>query len=298
MWNIKIDEVTMMQKQGIVAGLSILLLFLNCQKSQVTPLTLEKTVDNGQWIMLTPSDLTESAQHTQHALLFGKYVEGYNDFVLKAIDLVQATAMDGGGYFTGKDSIPTESPIGYPLQIFNRSLINPPRTTSYCSGSTYAIFIEAMNMILKDKASALDDVHYEALRMQEPDGGRREDGIKFWGHWNADGFGNHFALVQYSGIGEVLDPQNAQPGDFMNISWKSGYGHSVVFLGWYENSQGEKSVVYWSSQRGTNGMGDQVVSLKRIEDVKIVRIANPDQIFTFDINHPVNISVTGDPVTL
>lgn len=65
--------------------------------------------------------------------------------------------------------------------------------------------------------------------MQEPDGGRREDEIKFWGKWNDDGFGNHFALVQYSQMGTTIKPIHARPGDFMNISWKKGGGHSVVF---------------------------------------------------------------------
>ncbi len=72
----------------------------------------------------------------------------------------------------------------------------------------------------------------EAIRMQEPDGGRREDLIKFWGYWNADGFGTHFALVQYSRMGQEIRPAQLRPGDFVNISWKTGLGHSVIFLVW------------------------------------------------------------------
>ena len=98
---------------------------------------------------------------------------------------------------------------------------------------------------------------FEAMRMQELDGGRREDWVKFWGLWNADGPGCHYALVQYSGAGSEIAPIHARPGDFMNINWKSGLGHSVVFLGWHKDSEGKKHVLFWSSQMGTNGLGDQ-----------------------------------------
>jgi hypothetical protein len=255
------------------------------------------TKDNGKWLMLPKTALRKGAQHTAHARIFGKYVRGYNYYILEGIDFVQATAPDGGGYFTGIKAKPTESPIGYELKIFGKSLLDPPRPTSYCSGSTYSAFIEALNRIYgRCGLDSLDYEHYEALRMQEIDGGRREDGIKFWGHWNADGFGNHFALVQYSGIGIVIEPKNARPGDFMNISWKKGGGHSVIFLGWHKDKAGEKHVVYWSSQKGTNGLGDQIVGIDKIKSVKVVRLVKPDQIFHFNLNSPVNIKVPGDKI--
>jgi hypothetical protein len=137
----------------------------------------------------------------------------------------------------------------------------------------------------------------EALRMQEPDGGRREDGVKFWGHWNADGFGNHFALVQYSKMGERITPENARPGDFINISWKSGIGHSTVFLGWCLDAQGRKAVRFWSSQKGTNGIGDQVSALETIRAVCIVRVSRPMRIYSFDPKQEVREKkITGDVV--
>ena len=108
-------------------------------------------------------------------------------------------------------------------------MLAPTRTTSYCSGSSYAAFVEAMDRLLW---RPLDPARSELLRMQEPDGGRREDGTKAWGWWNADGFGCDFALVQYLGVGERIPVRDARPGDFMNVSWRSGLGHSVVFLGW------------------------------------------------------------------
>lgn len=278
--------------------ISISLVLTACVISENDRLSLTPTEDNGKWFILKKSDISHKAQHTKHAKTFGKYVKGYNYYVLKGIDKVQSTAMDGGGYFTGKDEKPTESPIGYKLKLFDKPLIDPPRKTSYCSGASFTALIEALNMIFPDGVDRLDSVRYEAMRMQEPDGGRREDGIKYWGHWNADGFGSHFALVQYSKMGEALKPQNARPGDFVNISWKSGLGHSVIFLGWYIDKNKEKYIVYWSSQRSTNGIGDQVVNLKKVKYVKIVRLTHPENLFDFDITTTVDMSIPGDEVEL
>ncbi len=262
------------------------------------------TVDDGTWFVLTAEQLPDPAQHTEHLQRYGQDIGGYNRLVLGGIDKVQAGAMDGGGYFIGIKADPPESPMGYALSLMDRPLLDPPRKTSYCSGATYTAFIEALNLRSQIQAEQADETpggeldpqRAEAMRMQEPDGGRREDGIKFWGHWNDDGFGSQFALVQYAQMGEAITPNRARPGDFMNISWTSGGGHSVVFLGWHEDAEGGKYLLYWSSQKGTNGMGDQLVSLERIRKVKIVRLTDPDRLFTFDPAQEVNHKVPGDPI--
>ncbi|CAN5436494.1 hypothetical protein BH09SUM1_BH09SUM1_17890 [soil metagenome] len=256
----------------------------------------QPTIDDGKMLLLTQQDLAAGPHHTQHEVIFSKYARGYNREVLAGVDKVQSSAMDGGGYFIGIKAQPTESPIGYDLALFDKPLLKAPRTTSYCSGSSYSAFIEGMNLIFPEKERALDETHYEAMRMQEPDGGRREDWVKFWGLWNADGFGSNFALVQYSGMGKDVTPAEARPGDFMNISWKSGNGHSVVFLGWYQDPAGEKKVLYWASQGGTNGLGDQMSPISKIQEVKIVRLTNPDAMMTFDPAKTVNKKVAGDQV--
>lgn len=271
--------------------LALFVSLLACQQN------VSKKIDGSQsWLILTDEDVAHGAHHLNHSETFAKYAPGYNKFILKGIDKVQATAMDGGGYFIGIKAVPTESPVGYPIRLLGKELLDPPRTTSYCSGASYAAFIEGLNALYSDSTKSISQAQIESLRMQEPDGGRREDHIKFWGKWNADGFGNHFALAQYGKMGQVIEPQLARSGDFMNISWKSGIGHSVVFLGWYVDAGQEKNVVYWSSQKGTNGLGDQIVSLDRIKSVKIVRMTNPENIFNFDPNATVNTSVPGDSI--
>ncbi len=256
----------------------------------------QPTTDDGEWFFLDDELAHLPAQHVRHGELFGSLVDGYNRLILEAIDAVQARAMDGGGYLIGRTLDPPSSPIGYELTLFETALIDPPRPTSYCTGATYAAWVEAMNRLYPDGASRLSAERAEAARMQEPDGGRREDGVKLWGHWNDDGFGNHFALVQYTGMGEAVEPRRARPGDFMNISWTNGGGHAVVFLGWYRDADGGRWLRYWASQSGTNGLGDQLVSLERVRAVKVVRVTEPGRLFEFDVAASVDRRVPGDKV--
>lgn len=250
----------------------------------------------GNFKTLSKEEISDTAQYLNHYKVFSKYASGYNLEVLKAIDKVQAHAMDGGTYFIGLKADPPESPVNYELKLGDKSLVIPPRKSSYCSGSTYAVFIETLNSILADTIASLSADRVEAMRMQEPNGGRREDWIKFWGIWNADGFGCQYGLVQYGNMGIDVKPEDAMPGDFANISWTSGNGHSVVFLGWYVNKNGEKCILYWSSQKKTNGYGDQLSLLSDVANIKITRLTKPENIFNFDINKPVDKKVPGDRI--
>lgn len=264
-------------------------------KGKETVFSRQPTADNGKRWILSEEQQSAAAHHTRHLDLYGRGIDGINRAVLAGIDRVQAQAPDGGGYFTGLHADPPESPVYYDLGLFGRPLIDIPRRSSYCSGATYAAFIEALNLLYPDGVRLLSDDRYEALRMQEIDGGRREDDIKFWGNWNADGFGNHFALVQYSGMGTVVQPEQCRPGDFVNIAWKEGLGHSVIFLGWIE-SKDQSLLLYWSSQTGTNGYGDQATPLSRIKSIKAVRLTLPDRVFTFSPDTPIEKDIPGDPL--
>ncbi len=284
-----------MEKQLNISVLLFVLLFsAACGTKKTAP---GPTTDDGTRFILSANDLAAGTYHTRHAKVFGQNLSGYNLAILQGIDKVQATADSGGGYFAGIHAVPAESPVGYPVQLLGKPLLNPARKTSYCSGSSYAAFVEGMDLILKDRKQDLDSVHYEALRMQEADGGRREDHVKFWGWWNADGFGNDFALVQYAKIGRRIKPVQARPGDFMNISWKKGGGHSVVFLGWYLSPDSTKNVVYWSSQKSTNGFGDAVVPVSRIKEVLVVRLTHPEHLFNFDIQTQPSPNISGDKIS-
>lgn len=278
----------MLKRILTIPAVLLLLTVFSCENHELKA----PTKNQSERFVLNESDLSNGTHHTNHAGVFGKYVEGYNKDILKGIDKVQKTAMDGGGYFIGVTAEPPESPVGYSLTLNNKELYKPARRTSFCSGASYAAFIEGLNLVLNENEE-IPYPNYESLCMTEEDGSRREDGVKFWGKWNADGYGNHFALVQYSGMGKVVKPEKALPGDFMNISWKNGGGHSVVFLGWYLDENNKKHVVYWSSQKGTNGFGDDVVPIDRIAEVMVVRLTDPDAVYDFDVDKSVKTDVKG-----
>src|ERR1700753_32404 len=111
--------------------------------------------------------------------MYGTDAPGFNINVLKACDAVQTTAMEGGGYFIGVKANPPESPIGYDLKLFGKPMLAAPRKSSYCSGASYTAFVEALNFQFTDGLSRMSNQRIEAMRMQEPDGARRDDGVKF-----------------------------------------------------------------------------------------------------------------------
>ena len=214
--------------------------------------------------------------HISHLRKFGFGVPEANRAVLRGVDIVQSREPEGGGYFIGVKADPPESPIGYQVTFRDRPLLNPPRSTSYCSGASYAAFITALDLLL-GTWSFSEDIH-EAVRMQEPDGGRREDTVKLYGWWNADGPGSYYALWGYTRLGVRISPKDALAGDFCNINWVKGPGHSVVFLGWEKTAEGEPGMRFWSSQASTNGLGDKTVPLSSIAGFVFTRLTSPEKL--------------------
>ncbi|MFH0794156.1 MAG: hypothetical protein V2A74_09010, partial [bacterium] len=117
--------------------------------------------------LVTTEQMANGAHHTHHAELFGADAPGVNIHVLQGVDVVQAHAMDGGGYFIGIKAVPTESPVGYPLTLLDTQLLDPPRPTSYCSGSSYAAFIEGLNLLYGGGHPEFSPERREAMRQQE-----------------------------------------------------------------------------------------------------------------------------------
>jgi hypothetical protein len=222
-------------------------------------------------------------KQTSHEKVFGEPASDYNRYILKAIDKIQGQAINGGGYYTNKKNKSKESPIGYPLKIFDHPLIKPPRTTSYCTGATFAAFIEALNLIYPNGDTRLAPDRYEALRMQEMNGTRRKDFVKVWGNWNTQ-WGAQYVMIKYLEMGKIVSQREARPGDFINILFKGGGGHSAIFLGWYKNENGETQLLYWSTQPETNGISDHSVPTSKISKLAIVRLTNPGKIFSFDVS--------------
>ena len=246
--------------------------------------------DYQSWYFVSASQRAQDSHNCQHFLNYGADAPNYNEFVLRGIDKVMGTAPNGGGYFVGLKAQPPESPLGYELKLGTYSLLTPPRPTSYCSGSSYGVFIEALNFINPRYSKQMTAAQLEACRMQEPDGGRRDDDVKLWGYWNDDIWGIHHALIDYTQIGEVITPDAAKPGDFIKIMWSKSSGHFVVFLGWVQDANNQPTAIrYWSSQPGTNGFGEQESNISKIYSLLFVRLTQPDNISKFDPNYKVDI---------
>lgn len=231
--------------------------------------------------LLSPGRLSLGAHHSRHAEAFGEWAEGFGRTVLQGVDAVQARSPEGGGYYVGRSLRPRESPVDYELRLFGFPLLAPPRSSSYCSGATYAAFVEALNLLFPDGSAKLGPGRLEELRMQERDGATRLDYVKVWGNWNSQ-WGHELALVSLTGMGEKVPPERARPGDFVNISWRAGKGHAAVFLGWAERD-GSLQMLFWSSQKHTHGYGDRLVPLSKIKEARFVRLTHPERVFTFPV---------------
>jgi hypothetical protein len=221
--------------------------------------------------------------HTRHFEYYGGTVPILNQSILRGVDQVQSKVPeDGGGYFIGVKADPPECPIGFTLDLFGKNLLQPTRQTSYCSGASYAAFIYGLSFALEGSTKELTSDQIEAIRMQEADGGRREDMVKLWGWWNADGPGSLYALTNFTSMGRRVSYFDAVAGDFCNINWVKGPGHSVVFLGWEETADGLPGMRFWSSQKSTNGVGDLTVPISSIAGVVFTRLTHADSIY--DLN--------------
>ena len=210
-----------------------------------------------------------------------------NAAILAEMQQMHAKLPNGGGYFMGIKADPMECPIGLPIEFCGRPLLTPTRASSYCSGVTYALFLSAVEREVQANRWVLSQGQMEALRLQEPDGGRREDEVKLWGWWNADGPGSLYAMTLVTSMGIRVSPQDAQPGDFLNINWAKGGGHSAVFLGWVTTAEGKPGVEGWGSQSSTNGIGEVVVSEDALSGLVITRLTHPKGILSLDPNFSI-----------
>ena len=146
---------------------------------------------------------------------------------------------DGGGY----DSSWKGS--GVPAEIcFKDERILSKGRGSYCCGFTFAVAMDAATRrgLLRDKS--IDQVR--AFQKQ-------------WYGATADSREIQCALAAKTiGIGERIDPEMAQPGDFLQFWRTNKSGHSVVFLEWIAEGGERIGLKYRSSQGSTKGIGDRV----------------------------------------
>jgi hypothetical protein len=120
---------------------------------------------------------------------------------------------------------------------------------TYCCGLTFEVWLRACERWHEARVRKGDlrigDLDARGLKRLRGDWYCARGGLK----------GPEDALVP-GGFGvKVVKPEDARPGDFVQLWRKSGSGHSVVFMGW-EVERGEiTGMRYWSTQKSTQGIG-------------------------------------------
>lgn len=164
-----------------------------------------------------------------------------NSLPLNASVLEIAHAYSDGGAYNNK-----WTGSGTPEQIdFQGERILAAGTGgTYCSGFTFAVVMNAA-----DQAGLLEGQSVEAVRrfqkewygaVQEPEVREKQCAL----------------AVGNLGIGRQVSLEEAEAGDFVQF-WRGRSGHSVVFLGWVRDADGNRAgLQYRSSQGSTDGIGN------------------------------------------
>ncbi len=161
---------------------------------------------------------------------------------------------------------------------------------SFCSGATYLVFIKTIEELRDRGQLQLDYATLNQLIIRD-----QHDGEGVWGRWNANGPGTG-RLFYELGLGRnFTDFSQAQPGDFMKIFWnnnvgRSESGHSVIFLGTTQRSDGEY-VRFWSSNIGM-GYGEKEVPRAKIANAIFSRLETPANLMRIN-NAPATDSYLG-----
>ncbi len=155
-----------------------------------------------------------------------------NPTVLKLIDHMPT----GGGYVW-------ES-TGVPHTILHDGQVILKKTTAagtYCSGVTFTVAMEAAKRAGLIKSFAFDDI--------------KQFQRDWYGTTDVSAETQCVFAMQRLGIRHAVEHDDAQPGDFVQF-WRGKSGHSVVFLAWVTDRQGQRiGLKYWSSQTATDGIG-------------------------------------------
>lgn len=155
-----------------------------------------------------------------------------NATVLKLIDRMPT----GGGYVW-------ES-TGVPHTIRHKGKVVLKKTSvdgTYCSGITFTVAMEAAK-----RAGLLKDKSFEEVKLFQR---------RWYGTDEASAETQCVFAMEELGIGEAVEHDDAQPGDFLQF-WRGKSGHSVVFLAWETGPDDQRvGIKYWSTQTATDGIG-------------------------------------------
>src|SRR6184192_3789684 len=166
-----------------------------------------------------------------------------------ALVLEQMRKMPSGGKYSVSHFVKIKLQSAAHFESGKFFVIPTKPYVSFCSGATYLVFIRTVEELRDRGQLQLDYATLNQLIIRD-----QHDGEGIWGRWNANGPGTA-RLFHELGLGRNFTYfSQAQPGDFMKIFWnmnvgKSESGHSVIFLGTTNHSDGEY-VRFWSSNIG------------------------------------------------
>lgn len=143
---------------------------------------------------------------------------------------------------------------GTPHEIlFKGETILPKGTNgTYCSGFTFTVVMRTaeQNNLLKDKTAE------QIRRFQKEWYGATGDTEKQAG-----------PAMENLGVGKIVSFEQARSGDFIQF-WRGKSGHSAVFLKWIEEGGKKVGFQYRSTQKSTDGIGDNIEYFNDVPEKK------------------------------
>jgi hypothetical protein len=166
--------------------------------------------------------------------------------VVDVVEIARAYP-DGGGYEWKGTGVPEDVHFG------DTTILTKGKAT-YCSGFTFAVVWKAAG-----ERGLLSGKSLEDIRTFQ----------RYWYGSTKESAETQcaFALEQL-GIGRQVKPEEARPGDFLQLWRLNKSGHSVVFLEWITEGNKPIGVKYRSTQKLTDGIGDRVEYFADVEGKK------------------------------
>jgi len=205
--------------------------------------------------------------------LIAKETVAFNLIILKAVEEMPI----GGVYAATKEA---NRNLAASIQIDGENFTIAPEIAkpSYCSSATYLVFLKALSTTIDSIANPMKKkALIQKLRVNG-----QADGFGIWGRWNSNG-PCMAKLISDAKIGKSFwNYEDAKAGDFLKVWWKDAIGrdeagHSVVFLGFTINNEGERGIEIWSSNK-PNGYGKKFVSFSKIHHSLFTRCETPENV--------------------
>jgi len=121
----------------------------------------------------------------------------------------------------------------------------------YCCGHTLEIFLDAFRRF-QEENNLPETFGFGGLTVDDMDKGAF---YQHWFGWGVADTSSSANALEYSGIGIEIPPESweqAQLGDFVNLSRTNGTGHSVIFVSWVYDEGEIAGLRYYSC----NGSGE------------------------------------------